>query len=308
VFGVLVGLVLLVTTAGHAQRPRVAHLVDDYPGAYSPDGKTIVFVRVYSTSRYGIDPHPVPQRATVFLMDADGTHARAIRHPGARFEGDPTFSPDGRSILFLRNERIYVMRRDGTGARPVRRDRLRQACANFSPAGTKISFWRWLDFPRRGGYFVMNADGTDVRPIRGATDRAPWGCPSWFPGGERLVFAKDYRLWVASLDDMSLRPITRDDNGNLYRPIVSPDGRWIVCDGSPGSVAGDGLVVMRANGTRMRMITSSEDELQSDVVASWSPDGSWIVFAGHRARYEGYGVYVVRPDGTGLRRLTNFRR
>ena len=57
------------------------------------------------------------------------------------------------------------------------------------------------------------------------------GCPSWFPDGKRLVFARDYMLHVTSLVGASTR-ITDPRDGTLYRPAVSPDGSWIACDGS----------------------------------------------------------------------------
>ena len=124
---------------GRAERSGVQRLVDDYVGSVSPDGNSIVFTRVRPTLRRGIDIHPVAQRSVVLLMRADGSRKRALRHPGARFEGDPTFSHDGRSILFVRDDRIFVMRRDGRGARPIRRDSLNQACPRFSPDGSMIS-------------------------------------------------------------------------------------------------------------------------------------------------------------------------
>lgn len=135
--------VALLSTSGLAlaQQPRVEHLIGDSAGSFSADGRTIVFNRVFSTLRYGVDTHPVPKRSVLLLMRADGSRKRVLRHAQA-FEYDATFSPDGRSILFVRDERIYVMNRDGSGARLVRRDLLEQNCPRFSPDGRMISFWR----------------------------------------------------------------------------------------------------------------------------------------------------------------------
>lgn len=304
--GVLVTVVLLSTPGqGLAQQPRVEHLVDDYAGSFSPDGKTIVFERFFSTLRYGVDTHPSPDRSVVLTMRADGSRKRVLRHPGARFEYDPTFSPDGRSILFVRDERIYVMRRDGGGAHPVRRDLLEQACPRFSPDGSKISFWRGRPGAKPGAYFVMNADGGGLRRVVNARDRFAWGCPSWFPDGKRVAFVKDYNLYVASADGTNVEQITDDKDGTFYRPAVSPDGDWIACDGW-SSRHGDGIILMRADGTGITRITDVKSEIRSDGGASWSPDGRRIVFSGYRGRFKGAGVYVVNRDGTGLRRLSNF--
>ncbi|MBA3431188.1 MAG: PD40 domain-containing protein, partial [Actinobacteria bacterium] len=248
--------VALVSASGQglAQQPEIERRVNDFSGSVSPDGKTIVLQRSFSTLRYGIDTHPVPKRSVILLMRADGSRKRTLRHAGAMFEGDATFSPDGRSILFIRDERIHLMRRDGSRARPIRRDFLEQACPRFSPDGSKISFWRGRG-AKSGAYFVMNADGTGLRRIvRSGGERTPWGCPSWFPDGERVVFAKDYNLYVASVDVTRIEQITDDKDGTLYRPSVSPDGRRIVCDGfiATGRYPGNGIIVMRADGRGIR--------------------------------------------------------
>jgi len=289
---------------GLAQQPKVEHFVDDFPGSFSPDGKTIVFERLFSTSRRGIDTHPVPQRSVLLLMRADGSRKRVLRHAGARFESDASFSPDGRSILFVRDKRIYIMRRDGSGARLVRSDSLRNDCPRFSRDATKISFWRGTT--KGGAYFVMNADGTNVRRISDG-QRTVWGCPSWFPGGRRLIFTNAHliNLQVASVDGTSKVPITDERDGWFYRPSVSPNGRLIVCDGFLER-SGYGLILMRPDGSGMQRITTGGD-IQNDAVASWSPEGRKIVFSGYRG-FNGAGVYVVNPDGTGMRRLSNFRR
>jgi Tol biopolymer transport system component len=211
----LVGFVLLAASVPAVGRePRTRDYVDDYGAAFSPDGKTIVFERLFSTARLGIDPHPIPKRGVLLVMRPDGSQKRALRHTGARFEGDASFSPDGRTILFVRDKRVYRMSRDGRRVRPVRRDRLEQACPRFSPDGRQISLWRGR-IGVTGGYFVMNADGTGLRRISRGEPQA-WGCPSWFPDGERVVLVKDYKLHVVSVDGTSSKRIAGRGLDTLY--------------------------------------------------------------------------------------------
>lgn len=307
--GGLLALALLSASGqGLAQQERVERLVDDYADSFSPDGKTIVFERWFSTQRYGVDTHPRAKRAVLLLMRADGSRKRVLRHVGVTFESDASFSPDGRSLLFVRDDQIFLMRRDGSGARPVRKDHLDQACPRFSPDGSKISLWRGR-YGKSGGHFVMNADGSGLRRIVAISGgEAPWGCPSWFPDGKRLVFVKLFNLYVSSVDGRRIEQITKDNENTFYRPAVSPDGRWIACDGNIAGRSGYGIVVMRADGTQMRRITTAANEIENDAGASWSPDGRRLIFAGYRGRIRGAGVYVVTRDGGGLRRLSNFAR
>ena len=135
----------------------------------------------------------------------------------------------------------------------------------------------------------------------------PMGLSLWFPDGKRLVFARDYMLHVTSLVGASTR-ITDPEGWDAYRPAVSPDGSWIACDGSleRGPDTGQGIVIMRADGTGFRRITTFPHELQPDIGPQWSPDGRRIVFSGYRGRFDGAGLYSAARDGTGLRRLSNF--
>jgi Tol biopolymer transport system component len=304
VASVLSAFALFASDHEVAGQSGVERRIDDYSPSFSPDGRTVIFERFFSTLRRGIDTHPVARRAVLWVMRADGSRKRVLRHPGATFEHDATFSRHGRSIVFIRDGHIYLMRRDGSRAHPVGRGSRGHACPRFSPDGTKISFWRGSG--TSGAYFVMNADGSDVRRISGG-HRFAWGCPSWFPDGTRLVIAREFKLYVASVDGTRSRQITDNKDGTLYRPSVSPDGRWIACDGWHRR-DGYGIIVMRADGTGMRRITSAANEVQNDAAPSWSPDGRRIVFSGYRSRFRGAGVYVVQRDGSGLRRLSNFLR
>jgi Tol biopolymer transport system component len=79
--------------------------------SWSPDGRRIAFQRF-----------PPRGGREVWVMEADGTHKRRIARGG-----QPTWSPDGRLIAFGAGARpgrgigarLYVVRPDGTGARPL---------------------------------------------------------------------------------------------------------------------------------------------------------------------------------------------
>ena len=93
-------------------------VVDDAP-AWSPDGRSIAFVAYL----HGADPFTIGQGdAEIFVVGADGGGRVDIsRNPA--WDGDPAWSPDGRSIAFTRrtdHAQIYVMRANGTDQRRLR--------------------------------------------------------------------------------------------------------------------------------------------------------------------------------------------
>jgi Tol biopolymer transport system component len=92
--------------------------VDDAP-AWSPDGGSIAFVAYL----HGADPFTIGQGdAEIFVVRADGSHKVDVSRSHA-WDGDPAWSPDGRSIAFTRrtdHAQIFVMRADGTEQRRLR--------------------------------------------------------------------------------------------------------------------------------------------------------------------------------------------
>lgn len=103
----------------------------DAEGAWSPDGKTIVF----SSLRDGYDRALSDEEqklleinpsyfGELYLMDADGANVRRLTHePG--YDGGPFFSRDGSKIIWRRFDKhgltadVYTMNADGTGERRI---------------------------------------------------------------------------------------------------------------------------------------------------------------------------------------------
>ena len=83
---------------------------------------------------------------------ADGTDLRNLTPTG--FQGQPSFSPDGKWIVYERDRSptdngVWIMRADGSDARPLTRNPFKKQgeCGcdtdpNFSPDGKRITFVR----------------------------------------------------------------------------------------------------------------------------------------------------------------------
>ena len=90
--------------------------------AWSPDGRTIVFV----SWRDG--------NGEVYAMDADSSSPRNLTQGPAK-DVRPAWSPDGRRIAFVSrrdgNSEVYVMNADGSGKRTLTRDRVSDELSNL---------------------------------------------------------------------------------------------------------------------------------------------------------------------------------
>src|SRR5262245_54710577 len=143
------GAARLLTSAGGA----------DGGLAVSPDGKALLF---------GSD-------STLYRIPIAGGAPRAL---GKGF--NPAWSPDGRRIAFTRNDGVYVMQADGSGARKVATNRYVESSGapTWSPDGRKLAYIAcsapFLSRPceHQTGFdvYVIGLDGSDrhrVTPRRG---------------------------------------------------------------------------------------------------------------------------------------------
>ncbi|MFL5722990.1 MAG: TolB family protein, partial [Chloroflexota bacterium] len=218
-----------------------------------------------------------------------GTHVQQITDSRG-FSGNPSWSPDGRWLLFSGNRgggRQGIYRVASTGRGPitpvtdVSDESIGQELARYSPDGKRIVFvdYRLMSVGGPGdpptevsALFTVRPDGHDLRRI------TPWeiiaGDPDWSPDGHRIVFTArlETHQRIQSL-------MVADADGGHRRELTVGDG-----------VTGDG----------------PDFRYQESFNAGWSPDASRIIFV--RASYtdaDGFAqdVMTVRPDGGRLTRL-----
>ena len=177
-------------------------------------------------------------------MDADGSNQTRLTFNGAKDES-PAWSPNGRQIVFHSH-----------------RD-------------------------RNGEVYVMNADGSNRRNL--TRQRASDGFPYWSPDGSRIAFdsAPDdgaFDLYLMDTDGNNMKQLThmRREHWELAsKPRWSPDGKWILFEGSfvEGNIAqGRQIYAMRPDGTK-RWQVSEPVPRASMFLGGWSPDGKQIVYA-----------------------------
>ncbi|MDX6439091.1 MAG: TolB protein [Gaiellaceae bacterium] len=187
----------IVRSDGTARRRLVKANVDvtqDTDGRYAwaPKGRRLVYA--------AFDP-----TALLIVNVADGAKRtlRGTRRVGAR---QPSWSPDGRLIAFLRQRApyggsdIYVVAPDGTGLRRLVRTRGVLETPRWSPDGHSIAYFRLInDSPGQEQWAVVVADADGGRPRRlGVTHT--WDWLDWSPDSKGVLWVDFFDIYDARAD------------------------------------------------------------------------------------------------------------
>lgn len=222
-------------------------------GTWSPDGRTIAFIRQGAVSVPG-------SSRELWLLDvASGRVSPLVTSTGVD-ERDPEWSPDGRRIAFARGDSVWV---------------------------TDVEA------------------GTPTFVVRGIA-------PAWHPDG-RITYTSlptegppTFRLMAIAAAGGTPVSVTREDSLVSFPPLMdatwSRGGRLAVIDARDAYPNGTSrwslLLLDPATGGRASILSDSMPILQP----AWSPDGTRLVLV--RMRSDGASVWSIAADGTQLRRLT----
>jgi TolB protein len=350
----LAGLLVCVASAPGRARPHPY----DYSPAWSPDGRHIAFLRdeaVHVMNADGTGVHSLPgagsfswsprgrlafprtrgESAHLYSSRANGTDLRQITF-GRVQDFHPAWSPDGRSLLFVRigaGDRTDIWRvdADGSGLQRLTSDGhsfLGYLDRVWSPDGRRFVFVSCAGRKcrkHRNDIFVMSSSGGRRRRLTWSNDN---NTPTWSPDGGLISYftatdtdlehTSSAEIYTIRPDGTGRRSVTRSRShdlqlsGNGTSMSWSPGGRWIVFDAdSNGVLEGESeLWIVGRDGLRAHTwLRGSQRARAADHVPAWSPDGRRIAFVRLYADREPndllFGsIHVGRPDGTHLMRLT----
>ena len=249
--------------------------------AWSPDNQWIAF---------SSDPARFSLGSSIWVIRPDGTGIRQITSPQTARGSQvaPSWSPDGKRILFLSNDvpgvDVWSITPDGNGL------------VRLSPPGFSADVYDAIYSP--DGRSVVFAAERGLWQIRiSPQTSAPLGRPvkitnagvGWI---KNLAFSRDGKkllysaaLSTSALKSLSLSPLgqpqgppvalTPDNNCESSLPAFSPDGSRIAfysCNtGSEGQIW-----LMNSDGSHLRQLTSSPSSFAAP--PAWYPDGKRILY------------------------------
>jgi Tol biopolymer transport system component len=210
--------------------------------AWSRDGRRIAFFR---TGR------------ELWEAASDGSDARRIARLGTGTGSDPAWSPSGKRVLFTRTiprrgpdiEKIWIIRRDGGGARRLTSGRY----ATWSSRGV-IAFTT-----RQGRLITIKPSG------RGRRIWVPQGSPlvslDFSPDGRRLVYDEshsDSRLDTIRTIDFRTQRMTSfpawRKRGYVQDVVWAPGGRRLAYIFQPNSTDANQLRTVRPSGRDLKRV------------------------------------------------------
>jgi len=273
--------------------PPTGTLGDTTP-AFSPDGKSLAFVR---------DTLDVRE---IYLLPLSGGSPQQITFDHADIQGI-TWTRESDKLIFASSRQgpVSLWRVSAGGGTP---QRLPIAGAGWAmrPAlnrkGNRLAYTS-VNYSSSLWRASITLDHKIIRPLeRFIASTGLEEGPQYSPDGKHIVFQSTrtgyHEIWRADADGSNPIQLTHFAKNLTGTPRWSPDSKWISFDSRP---AGHSEVfVINAEGGQPRQVTQGDTE---NGVASWSTDGKWLYFASNRGGT--WEVWKIIPEGTSATQITH---
>ncbi len=268
------------------------------PNEWSPDGTKFVFGSIVDRSNAEIFVHDIENEKSVNVTN------------NAAFDADPTFSPDGRQILFVSsrdgNTEAYVMNSDGSGVKRLTDNPAVDAFPVFSPDGTQVVF----DSNREGenvDIYIKNInDDSPPMKLTSLASNEEHRSNCWSPDGTRMVITSDAsgknNIYVINTEQIEPELILSDPDAELQYPSLSRDGTKLAYQAQ----SDDKSLMIRlfdvSAGTSKTIFRTAPDNANLALTPVFSPNGREIAFAN---KVDGNtDVFLIGLNGGNLVNLT----
>jgi TolB protein len=215
--------------------------------------------------------------ADVFIMRRDGSRKKNLTPQSEGSDGSPAFSADGRTVVYLHNGLITVKRADGSRRRLFN---VRGQSPTFSPNGRHILFARerkGIFLMRADGSRARKI--WSVHPFGGELVEAPVFSPdgkkiafSWFNPDTRDIVVGDFANGKLTNTNRVTADISLDSF--CTQPNFSPDGLRIVYERYNPSGGHASIWLMDPDGSNQQNLTPS-----GTGDPAFSPNGKKVVFS-----------------------------
>lgn len=163
--------------------------------SWSKDGQWIAFTR-------GGGPYAVvtPQtEADIWKMRSDGSALQNLTPNSAGFDGNPSFSGDGKQIVFRSGRNgsldLYLMDADGSNVRRLTNDGAHYLFPAFSPTSNQIAFASNRDNPKGDIFDIylldLDANSAPGKVRRITREEGQHGHPQFSYDGKWLIFTSE---------------------------------------------------------------------------------------------------------------------
>jgi TolB protein len=243
--------------------------------AWSPDGKTIVFVMKTAASDWNI-----------YTASVAGSDVRQLTRDSA---WDPAWSPDGKRIAFVSTvegkRQISVMSAEGLNVRLLTTGPAEHFHPAFSPDGNRIALTSVENGTSR--IVVLDSSGSNAKPVTPIEQRSRW--PAWSPDGKRIAYFVSgpvSEIWQVAADTME-RVKLFDSGLSATTLDWSVDRNQIVLARMTGKETGIDILNLETH--QIRRVLGGD---LAPGQPRWSPDGTQILFS----TSTGLGVLDLRSS------------
>ena len=298
-------LFLLSTETGGKRRltsPPAESIGDSGP-AFSPDGRTLAFVR---TARYVV--------ADIYGLSLSGDLTPQEDPQRLTFENgpiqSPVWMPDGRRIVFSRGfdaPGLWRVSVSGSGRpEPLAVSGQFPMSPAISQQGARLAYSSLAYDVNIWRMQVPDVESSPSSPTQFLPSTRWESQPQYSPDGKRIVFVSDrtgdFGIWISDSDGSNPAPLYLQEGALSVPPHWSPDGGRIAFGSNPEGHQ-DIYVISTSGGKPLRLTTDPAD----DMMPSWSRDGQWVYFGSRRGgRWEIWKISAAGGEAVQLTRNGGF--